>query len=215
MAIRSFFAGTVLISVVLGVPTVASQAQDKTPEKAPDTYRVQFETSKGNFTVEVTRKWAPIGADRFYELVKKEFYKDCRFFRVVPGFMVQFGINGDPEVQKIWKDANIQDDPKFIPADDTVVSNKRGFLTYAKSPAANSRTTQLFINFGNNAFLDDRGFAPFGRVVEGMDVVDKIDASSGEKPDQGSIQARGNAYLKERFPNLDYIKSVKLLKAAE
>ena len=149
------------------------------------------------------RKWAPIGADRFYELVQKEFYKDCRFFRVVPGFMVQFGINGDPAVQKSWRDAKIKDDP-------VVASNQRGYITYAMA-GPNTRTTQLFINFGDNSFLDGQNFAPFGRVTEGMEVIDKINAEYQEKPNQGQIQTAGNEYLNGSFPNLDYIKSIKLV----
>lgn len=172
--------------------------------KAPDSYKVQFETSKGNFTVEVTRKWAPNGADRFYELVQKEFYKEGRFFRVVPNFMVQWGINGDPNVQSKWRTATIKDDP-------VVASNQRGYITYATS-GPDSRTTQMFINFRDNSRLDAMGFAPFGRVIEGMEVVDSINAQYGEQPQQGSIQAQGNKYLNSRFPNLDYIKSIKLLK---
>lgn len=173
-------------------------------EQAPETYQVEFETSAGNFTVEVTRKWAPIGADRFYDLVKKEFYKECRFFRVVPGFMVQWGINGDPAVQQKWRGATIKDDP-------TVASNQKGFITYATS-GPNSRTTQMFINYGDNSFLDNQGFAPFGRVIKGMDVVEKINPKHKEKPNQGAMQLEGNAYLKSSFPDLDYIKSIKLLK---
>jgi peptidyl-prolyl cis-trans isomerase A (cyclophilin A) len=188
--------GLVFAATVLGSASAA--------EQAPEQYKVQFETTKGNFTVEVTRKWAPNGADRFYELVQKEFYKDCRFFRVVPGFMVQWGINGDPEAQKSWRDAKIKDDP-------VVASNQRGFITYAMA-GPNTRTTQLFINFGDNSFLDNQKFAPFGQVVEGMEVVDKINAEYEEKPNQGQIQTRGNEYLNSSFPNLDYIKSVKLLK---
>lgn len=174
-------------------------------EQAPESYKVQVETSKGNFTIEVTRKWSPTGADRFYELVQKEFYKDCRFFRVVPNFMVQWGINGNPQVQEKWREATIKDDP-------VVASNQRGFITYAKSGLPNSRTTQLFINFKDNSFLDSQGFSPFGRVIEGMEVVDAINAKNGERPNQGAIQARGNEYLNSEFPDLDYIKSMKLLK---
>lgn len=173
-------------------------------EQAPEQFKVQFETSKGNFVIEVTRKWAPIGADHFYGLVQKGFYNECRFFRVVPGFMVQFGINGDPAVQKNFRDATIKDEP-------TVASNAPGFITYAKSGAPNSRTTQLFINYGDNSFLDNQGFAPFGRVIEGMDVVKAINSKHGERPDQGAIQSQGNAYLKAQFPDLDYIKTVKLV----
>jgi peptidyl-prolyl cis-trans isomerase A (cyclophilin A) len=153
----------------------------------------------------VTRKWSPSGADRFHDAVKKGFYNDCRFFRVLPGFMVQWGINGNPEIQKNWKDAMIQDDP-------VAVSNQRGFITYAKSGLPNSRTTQLFINYGDNSRLDQDGFAPFGRVISGMEVVDAINPQYREQPDQGAIQAQGNAYLQSRFPNLDYIKSMTLTK---
>ncbi len=173
-------------------------------EKSPESYKAEFETSKGNFTVEVTRKWAPNGADQFYELVKKDFYKDCRFFRVVPGFMVQWGINGDPKVQAGWREKKIDDDP-------LVASNSRGFISYAMA-GPNTRTSQLFINFKDNSFLDNQGFPPFGRVIKGMDVVDRINAEYREQPNQGAIQAEGNEYLKSNFPNLDYIKSVKLVK---
>ena len=183
----------------------AATATVTSAEQAPDVFKVKVETSKGNFVLEVTRKWAPIGADRFHELVKNKFYKEARFFRVVPGFMVQWGINADPEVQKNWKNATIKDDP-------VVASNQRGFITYAKTGLPNSRSTQLFINFGDNSFLDPQKFAPFGRVVEGMDVVEAINAEYGEKPDQTSIQTRGNEYLKEKFPNLDFIKSMRIIK---
>ncbi len=180
----------------------ASVGQDA--EKAPDAFKAEFETSKGKFTVEVTRKWAPNGADQFYELVKQDFYKDCRFFRVVPGFMVQWGINGDPKVQATWRDRKIKDDP-------LVASNGRGFITYAMA-GPNTRTSQLFISFKDNSFLDNQGFPPFGRVIKGMDVVDKINAEYREQPQQGAIQAEGNEYLTSNFPNLDYIKSVKIVK---
>ena len=179
-------------------------ADEKASGQAPDSYKVKFETSKGNFTVEVTRKWAPNGADRFYELVQKDFYKEARFFRVVPNFMVQWGINAEPDVQKKWRPATIKDDP-------VVASNQRGFITYATS-GPNSRTTQLFINFKDNSFLDSQGFSPFGRVTEGMSVVDSINAEYGERPQQGAIQSQGNAYLKSSFPRLDFIKSITLLK---
>lgn len=189
---------------LIGLSGCMSPATAAEDEKSPETFQVEFETTKGNFTVEVTRKWSPRGADHFYTMVKKDFYKDCRFFRVVPNFMVQFGINGDPAVHAENKET-IKDDP-------LVSSNRRGFMTYAKTGAPNSRSTQLFINFADNSFLDNQGFSPFGRVVKGMEVVDKINSEYGERPNQGSIQARGNEYLKESFPNLDYIKSVKLLK---
>jgi len=174
-------------------------------EKAPATYKVKFDTSKGAFVVEVHRDWAPNGADRFYNLVKNGFYNDARFFRVISGFMVQFGINGNPQLSKVWRDANIKDDP-------VKASNKRGMITFATA-GPDTRTTQVFINFGNNAGLDDQGFAPFGQVISGMEVVDSLYAEYGEGaprgdgPDQGLVQSQGNAYLKKDFPKLDYIKS--------
>jgi peptidyl-prolyl cis-trans isomerase A (cyclophilin A) len=183
-------------------PSAAVKARLRTPAKlkdvAPATFKARFDTSAGPFVVEVHRDWAPIGADRFYNLVKYGFFDSARFFRVVPKFMVQFGINGDPTVQAAWRDANLQDDP-------VKQSNKRGFMTFAKTGAPNSRSTQVFINFKDNSFLDRMSFAPFGEVVSGMDVVDKITAEYGEKPDQQRIQAQGNAYLAKAFPKLDYV----------
>ena len=177
----------------------------KLTEKAPETFQAQFDTTKGKFTVEVTRSLAPNGADRFYNLVKSGYFADNGFFRVVPGFMVQFGIHGDPAVSAKWRAANISDDP-------VKGSNTRGTITFATA-GPNTRTTQLFINFGNNVFLDGQGFSPFGKVTSGMDVVDKINAEYGETPNQGSIQMQGNAYLKQGFPNLDYIKSASIVPA--
>jgi peptidyl-prolyl cis-trans isomerase A (cyclophilin A) len=173
-------------------------------EKAPAVYKAKFDTSKGPFVIEVNRDWAPNGADRFYNLVKNGFYNDTRFFRVIPGFMVQFGINGDPNVAAAWRDANIKDDP-------VKQSNARGMITFATA-GPNTRTTQVFINFDNNAGLDGQGFSPFGKVVSGMEVVDSLyggygeGAPGGKGPDQGLIQQHGNAYLQEAFPRLDYVK---------
>ena len=172
--------------------------------KAPDTFRARFETTRGSFTVEVTRAWAPLGADRFYGLVKSGFYDGARFFRVLPGFVVQFGIPGDPAVARQWRSANIADDP-------VTQTNAPGSITFATS-GPNSRTTQVFINLGNNASLDKMGFAPFGRVTEGMDVVGQLysgygeGAPQGRGPDQGRIQSEGNAYLEKGFPKMDSIK---------
>ncbi len=174
-------------------------------ETAPATYKVKFDTSKGTFVVEVHRDWAPNGADRFYNLVKNGYYNDTRFFRVISGFMVQFGINGDPKLNRVWRDANIKDDP-------VRASNKRGTITFATA-GPDTRTTQVFINFANNSGLDDQGFAPFGEVISGMEVVDSLYAGYGEGaprgdgPDQSLIQSQGNAYLKKDFPRLDYIKT--------
>jgi peptidyl-prolyl cis-trans isomerase A (cyclophilin A) len=172
-------------------------------DQAPDTYQVLFETSKGEFTIEVHREWAPNGADRFFKLIESGYYDECRFFRVVPGFMVQWGINGDPEIQKNWVKATIKDDA-------VTKSNTRGFITFATS-GRNSRTSQLFINYGDNSRLDGMGFAPFGQVVDGMDVVDAINSQYREQPDQGRIQSSGNAYLKKAFPKLDHIKKASII----
>ena len=173
-------------------------------ETAPDKFKAKFETTKGDFIVDVTREWAPIGADRFYNLVKNGYYDHCRFFRVVEDFIVQFGINGDPKLNTVWRAARIPDDPSSQ-------SNLRGSVTFATG-GPNTRTTQLFINFGNNAFLDSQGFTPFGQVdEEGMGVVQSITAQYGEKPDQGRMQREGNAYLEQAFPDLDYIKSATII----
>ena len=171
-------------------------------ETAPDTFQVVFDTSKGEFTVEVTRAWAPKGADRFYNLVKNGYYDNCRFFRVVKGFMVQFGINGDPQINADLRSARFEDDPGQE-------SNKREFVTFAHA-GPNSRTTQLFINYSDNTFLDAQGFPPFGRVTKGMEAVDAITDEYGERPDQRRIQMEGNTYLESAFPNLDFIKSAKI-----
>src|SRR3984885_10895903 len=167
--------------------------------KAPDVYEVKFTTTKGDIVIQVTRSWAPIGADRFYNLVKHGFYNNAAFFRIVPGFIVQFGLSGDPAVNRAWKNANIKDDP-------VTQSNKPGTLTFATA-GPNTRTTQLFINLGSNAPLDGQGFAPFGQVTSGMDVVQKLYSGYGERPDQGSITNEGKPYLDKNFPNIDRIQS--------
>lgn len=178
-------------------------------EQAPDTFKAKFETSQGEFVIEVTRAWAPKGADRFYNLVKNGFYDDVRFFRVIDGFMAQFGIHGDPSVSAAWRGARITDDP-------LKESNKRGYVTYAMG-GPNTRTTQLFINLVDNSRLDGSGFSPFGRVASGMNVVDKIFSGYGEGaprgsgPDQGRIQMEGNAYLNKDFPKMDYIKRATIM----
>ena len=179
-------------------------------EQAPGSYKVQFDTSKGTFEVQVTRAWAPQGADRFYNLVKSGFYDNVRFFRVISGFMVQFGISGDPKVMAGWRDKPIKDDP-------VTQSNKRGYITFAMA-GPNTRTSQVFINFVDNTNLDRMGFAPFGRVIAGMNVVDKLNAEYGEGaprgrgPDQGRMQREGNAYLAKDFPRLDYVKKATIEK---
>lgn len=178
-------------------------------EKAPATYKVNFDTSKGPIVVEVHRDWAPNGADRFYNLVKNGFYDDVRFFRVIPNFMAQFGIHGNPSVMAAWRPAQIKDDP-------VKQSNLRGFVVFATA-GPNTRTTQLFINFKDNSSLDKQGFAPFGEVVKGMDVVDKIydgygeGAPRGKGPEQGRLQNEGNAYLTKEFSKLDFIKTATIV----
>ena len=195
---------------------VAAQAPSlKNPtslkEQAPATYKVKFDTSVGVFVLQVNRDWAPLGADRFYNLVKNGFYDDARFFRAIPGFMVQFGISGDPAISPAWRNARIGVDP-------VKQSNKPMFISFAMGGTPDTRTTQVFINFGNNANLDAMGFAPFGEVIEGKDVVNKIHTGYGEGaprgkgPDQGRTQAEGNAYLMKEFPKLDFIKKATIEK---
>jgi peptidyl-prolyl cis-trans isomerase A (cyclophilin A) len=185
----------------------------KLTEKAPETFKAQFDTTKGKFTIEVTRSLSPNGADRFYNLVRSGYFKDIAFFRVVPGFMCQFGIHGDPNTSAKWNGATIADDP-------VKGSNTRGTITFAMG-GPNTRSTQLFINFADNTRLDSMGFPSFGKVTEGMDVVDKINGEYGDMPQQGGsgpnparIAAEGNAYLKKEFPNLDYIKSATIVPVA-
>jgi len=173
-------------------------------EQAPAVYKAKFDTTKGTFVIEVHRDWAPNGADRFYNLVKNGFYNDARFFRVIEGFMVQFGISGNPDLSGVWREAR-------IPDDQVKQSNTRGMVSFATA-GPGTRTTQVFINFGDNAGLDGQGFSPFGQIVSGMDVVDAFfngygeGAPRGQGPDQGRLQAQGNAYLITDFPKLDYVK---------
>jgi peptidyl-prolyl cis-trans isomerase A (cyclophilin A) len=202
--------------VVAAAASVAAQSPDlqkiarlRNPaalsEKAPDTFKANFDTSKGSFTITVNRGWAPIGADRFYNLVKNGFYDDVKFYRVLDGFMAQVGIHGNPTIAKAWVSARLQDDP-------VKQSNKRGFVTFATG-GPNTRTTQIFINFRDNVGLDKQGFAPFGEVTSGMNVVDRLysgygeGAPSGKGPDQQRVQGEGNTYLSKDFPRLDFIKA--------
>ncbi|MGD0956865.1 MAG: peptidylprolyl isomerase [Candidatus Acidiferrales bacterium] len=174
--------------------------------KAPDVFQVKFATTKGDFVVQVTRAWAPLGADRFYNLVQHGFYNDACFFRIVSNFVVQFGLSGDPAVNKVWQNANIKDDP-------VTQSNRPGYLVFATA-GPNTRTTQLFINLGNNAGLDGQGFAPFGVVTSGMDVVQKLYSGYGERPDQHLITTQGKAYIEKNFPNIDSIKTATIISPA-
>jgi peptidyl-prolyl cis-trans isomerase A (cyclophilin A) len=178
----------------------------KLKEKAPDTYKVKFETTRGDFTVTVHRAWAPLGADRFYNLVKHHFYDNAAFFRVVPNFVVQFGISANPAVTAAWKSSDIQDDP-------VTQSNKRGAIVFATA-GPNTRTTQVFINLKDNARLDGMGFAPFGTVDgSGMNVVEMMYEGYGDAagPDQNQLEKQGDSYLKKGWPKLDYIKSASLV----
>ena len=184
--------------------------RDSHEERGPDTYKVRFESTKGPFVVTVTRAWAPLGADRFYTLVKSGFYDGARFFRVLPKFVVQFGIAGDPAVNTKWHNANLADDP-------VTQSNRRGTITYGTA-GPNTRTTQVFINLADNARLDGKGFAPFGEVTEGMDAVDKFYSEYGEGapmgagPSQTTAEAEGTPYFERDFPKLDYVKKASIEK---
>ena len=173
-------------------------------EKAPENYQVKFETSKGDILIDVTRSWAPHGADRFYNLVKNGFYDDCRFFRVVTNFIVQFGMHGDARTSQIWANAQIKDDP-------VTKTNRKGAVVFATA-GPNTRTTQVFINLKANAFLDNQGFAPFGQISsEGMKIVESLYSGYGERPEQPMIRTQGNNYLKSKFPELDYIKKATIV----
>ncbi len=174
--------------------------------KAPDQFEATFQTTAGDFVVQVTRAWAPLGADRFYNLVKHGYFTDAAFFRVVPRFVVQFGLSANPAINKVWEKAAIKDDP-------VTQSNHLGYVTFATA-GPNTRTTQLFINLGDNARLDSMGFAVFGQVTSGMDVVQKIYSGYAESPDQASITAEGKTYLDKNFPKLDHIISATITSPA-
>jgi peptidyl-prolyl cis-trans isomerase A (cyclophilin A) len=176
-------------------------------ETAPETFAVKFETTRGDFTINVTRSWAPIGADRFYNLIKHRFYDNMVVYRVVPGFVVQFGISSYPAVAMVWSNANIKDDP-------VTQSNKRGYVTYAKSPRPNTRSTQIFISFQDNSALDSQGFAPFGVIdAEGMKVVEMLYGQYADQPtaEQDEITRLGKPYLDRKYPKLDVIKRATLV----
>jgi peptidyl-prolyl cis-trans isomerase A (cyclophilin A) len=208
-------AATPMAAFAQGSGVDLSKAKLRNPatftEKAPSSFKAKFETSKGAFVITVHRDWAPIGADRFYNLVNGGFYDECRFFRVLDGFIAQMGINGNPAIQSAWRDATMRDDP-------VKESNKPGLVSYAKSNAPDSRSTQVFINIKDNSTLDKLGFAPFGEVTTGMDVVEKLysgygeGAPRGKGPEQQRLQKDGNAYLQKEFPKLDYIRKATIEK---
>jgi len=193
-----------LFALTLVAASQPSSAQ-VTDEQAPATFRARFETSQGPFVIEVQREWAPIAADRFYTLVRRGFYDDARFFRVLNGFMAQFGLNGDPKIQGEYALANLLDEPPKQ-------SNLRSFVSFAKESAPNTRYTMVFINYKDNSYLDADGFAPFGQVVSGMEVVEKLYSGYGRQnvPDQRRIKSEGNAYLTAEYPKLDVIKTARI-----
>ncbi len=195
---RSLFAATLLLCATWCLPLGATAAS------APAKYRVRFDTSRGAFVAAIVRAQSPHGADRLYELVTHRYFDGARFYRVVPGFVVQWGYAADPKISSQWKST--------IPDDPVAGTNARGTLTFAATSEPNTRSAQLFINYGDNARLDSMGFAPLGRVVSGMGVVDKLYAGYGESPDQARIAESGNAYLTKEFPKLDYIKTARIMK---
>ena len=204
MKVSTLMAAGAAAVLALSVPA-ATPEKLKDPSQvvatAPDVFKAKFDTTKGVFVIEVHRDWSPAGADRFYALVKNGYYDGVKFFRVVPGFVVQWGIHGDPAIATRWLQSRIKDEP-------VKESNHKGYVTYAKG-GPNTRSVQVFINLQDNAqSLDPQFFAPFGKVVEGMDVVEKLNGEYGNKLTnlQGRIADEGNAFLEKNFPNLDAIK---------
>jgi peptidyl-prolyl cis-trans isomerase A (cyclophilin A) len=179
-------------------------------ETAPAVFRARFTTSIGTFVIEAHRDWAPLAADRFYNLVKNGFYDGSRFFRVLDGFMAQFGLNGEPEIESAWRTASLADEP-------VKQSNLRGYVTFTRESGPNSRYTMVFINYKDNSYLDADGFAPFGQVVTGMDVVDRLYSGYGRTnvPDQRRIVREGNAYLQQEYPKLDFIRTATIERAPQ
>jgi peptidyl-prolyl cis-trans isomerase A (cyclophilin A) len=194
-----------LVSLLALLATPGPSVAQVTDEQAPATFRARFETNQGPFVIEVHRQWAPLAADRFYTLVKRGFYNDVRFFRVLNGFMAQFGLSGNPKLQAEYASAGLTDEP-------AKQSNLRGFVTFAKESRPNTRYTMVFINYKDNSYLDADGFAPFGQVVSGMEIVDKLYSGYGRQnvPDQRRIKSEGNAYLAAEYPKLDFIKTARL-----
>jgi peptidyl-prolyl cis-trans isomerase A (cyclophilin A) len=192
------------VESLLPAPARGQSSALKDPSRltdtAPPVFRARFETTKGPFVIEVRREWAPLGADRFYNLVRNGFYDGTRFFRVRPGFMAQFGLHGDPAVQQLWQTAPLRDDP-------VTQKNVRAFVSFTTEGRPQSRFTQIFVNYADNSYLDKDGFAPFGQVVSGMEVIDKLYSYGRDKePDQRRILREGNDYLQKEFPMLDFVK---------
>ncbi len=199
-----------VLATISATSLVISCGRHAETQPSPAQYKVRLSTTKGDVLILVHRDWSPIGADHFYQLTKIGFYDGDRFFRVLPGFIVQWGMNGDPKLNKQWSDASIKDDPPKV-------SNKIGTVTFAKSGEPDSRSTQVFVNLADNSRLDAQGFTPFGEVIQGLENIANVyagygeGAPSGSGPDQGSIAASGNAYLEEHFPKLDYIKTARIV----
>jgi peptidyl-prolyl cis-trans isomerase A (cyclophilin A) len=219
MKFHRLFVATLIIAALTAILATAGSAEDEAAEtkanpalldptlaseKAPDLYRVKMETTAGNFIIEVHREWAPHGADRFYNLVKIGYFNNVAFFRVLTGFMAQAGMHGDPAISRVWLNSRIKDDP-------VTQSNIPGMVTFAMGGQPNTRSAQIFINYGDNTYLDEMGFAPFGKVVEGYESVQALYGGygegepSGKGPSQSKLYRRGNPYLKAEFPKLDYI----------
>jgi len=205
MVTMTRWARTLLMAALTLAANPSPGAAQVADEQSPETFRARLETSQGPFVIEVHREWAPLAADRFYTLVTRGFYDDVRFFRVLNGFMAQFGLSGDPKLQAEYASAGLKDEP-------AKQSNLRGFVSFAKESAPNTRYTMVFINYKDNSYLDADGFAPFGQVVVGMDVVDKLYSGYGRTnvPDQRRIKSEGNAYLNAEYPKLDFIKTARI-----
>jgi len=209
-------AGVIAVAILFATTLLAGQSnleklKDPTQliERAPDLFQARFETSQGTFVIAVEREWAPLAADRFYNLVKNGFYNDARFFRVLDGFMAQFGLHADPTIQSAWRSANLKDEP-------VKKSNTRGFVSFTRESSPNSRYTMIFVNYKDNSYLDADGFAPFGQVVSGMEVLDRLYSGYGRQnlPDQRRILTEGNAYLLAEYPKLDFVKTATITSGA-
>ena len=211
-SVAAVSASAVLATAVSGQSALGKTSKLLTPAaltaKAPALFKAKLDTTKGVIVIEVHRDWSPLGADRFYNLVSNGFFDGVRFFRVIPNFMAQFGINGNPAVNAAWDKVDLKDDPGGKQ------SNTRGTVSYGNTGQPNSRGTQVFINYKDNSFLDAQRFTPFGTVVEGMEVADKLNAEYGSNPQnqQGKIVTEGNKFLIANFPKLDYIKTASVVK---
>jgi peptidyl-prolyl cis-trans isomerase A (cyclophilin A) len=199
---RPVLAAVLAAAIISGAATACGGGSSPNAGEAPDTYKARFETTKGPFVVTVHRSWAPKGADRFYQLVHDHFYDNQPIFRVIPGFVTQWGISGDPKTNEKWQNKTIKDDP-------VKQSNAKGTITFATS-GPDSRTTQVFVNLGANSFLDSQGFSPFGTITSGMSVFKQLYSGYGDGTDQGEITQNGASWVRQNYPNLDWIKTARL-----